>query len=106
MGTQRVMGDTLHSLFLGVFQTFLAFAFEALQAANAWQAPRHLSGQAVLEFSVEAFKSGLFVWYSEYERLHTGTMPTRVQELTASMVRGKHASPTMDLKASETKWCC
>ena len=104
--TTVMMGDILHALFLGTFQSWLAVAFDVLVRRNVFRAPPSYPRAGVLDFTLEEFKSRLFRWYDEYEREHGDADITRIQELTTAMVRGKKGMAQMYLKAAETKWLC
>ena len=53
---QRMLGDTLHVLYLGIFQVILAYFMRALSASNVWEFPSTFSPALVLEHTLDAFK--------------------------------------------------
>ena len=77
-----MMGDVLHCLYLGTFQSWLAAAFANLVKRNVWKAPPSYPPLGKLEFSLERFKQRLLQWYNDFSQAHPELDITSVQELT------------------------
>jgi hypothetical protein len=89
--------DWLHSLSLGVFQTYLCMLVHELLVKNAWACQG--AAAAVFELGVGRLREDLFTWY-ESER-KAGRKHTEVQKLTPSML-GSFSKGAFGLHGSET----
>jgi hypothetical protein len=97
LSSANVGVDWLHTLSLGVFQTWLASVVWALLDANAW----NIVGPAAARFElgVGRLREDLFAWYTAEAK--EGRRHTRVQKLLPSMF-GDTSKHSCSLHGAET----
>lgn len=91
---QVVVFDVLHTLHLGVMQSWVKCVLWKLIKAGVW---RGLGGDDGFQNSVAALRHELFAWYRSYKEEEL----TRVADLVPSML-GKETSGTLKTKGAET----
>ena len=96
--------DTLHCLYLGVFQSFLSHLIRALGKGNCFGGPSYYGDVAIFEFTVKKCKEGLLEWYRKTEAEMVGARLIKIGDLTLKML-GTANRPEVALKGVETKWC-
>ncbi|MDA8583607.1 hypothetical protein N9L68_05220 [bacterium] len=100
-----MMGDTLHTLYLGVFQVVAAYAFRFIADNNVFRAPDHYSAAGKFEHNLALFERALKKWYQEAERRDPHRKITQIDGFTVGMVKTeKKGRPKMQTKAAECKW--
>jgi len=96
------MGDTLHCLYLGVFQVVCAHTFWMLWEHDAWSVGQAATEHERLQLSVLHLKNDLKAWYAARRHAHPAEVLTEIQDITIKMV-GTKQSPDLAIKAAECK---
>ena len=96
----RLMGDTLHALYLGVFQVFAAYAFRFIADNNVFRAPAHYTTAGKFEHNLSFFERALKTWYEEAERRDPHCKITQIDGFTVGMVKTEKGRPKMRTKAA------
>ena len=99
--TECIAVDSLHTLHLGVFQTFCKNLVWALIDANAWRIDDLATDEERIALSVFRLRTDLWAWYDSRRRERPHENITRVSDLTTKMI-GTRGSPQLKLKAAET----
>ena len=96
--------DTLHCLYLGVFQVHCAAVAWELIEADAWATHRegHTTAPERLQASCIRMQADLHRWCLARKKSHPGDSLTEVQEVTPKML-GTKTEPKLSLKGGETK---
>ena len=99
-----MMGDTLHALYLCVFQVFAAYAFRFIADNNVFRAPAHYTTAGKFEHNLSFFERALKTWYEEAERRDPHCKISKIDGLSVGMVKTEKGRPKMQTKAAECKW--
>ena len=97
MTTDIITNDTLHLLYLGVFQRYLARLLYRLFRADVWSVGQTTEG-ARMSLSVLRLREELFAWYREQERQH----PDKILNNVANLTNGMFVGLACELKGVET----
>ena len=92
--------DWLHTISLGVFQTYLAFTMQVLFENDAWRT-RNDNRDAKIRLSVPQIAAELIAWQRQQGRL--GRSVTEIKHLKPEHF-GTWTRPQISLKAAETNW--
>ena len=92
--------DWLHTLSLGVFQTYSCYAFHMLVRTDAWRTTATTESTR-MELSVSRLSPVFNRWQKEQQR--RGRKITEIGNMKAEMF-GTFASPKFGLKGAETNW--
>ena len=98
LGIESLTIDSLHCLFLGVYNTFCAFIIWLLLDSNSVVRGSNIDERKEL-FAI-ALKSNLRRWYPAYERAH-GVSLTRINDFTSKML-GERDEKKIKTKGAET----
>ncbi len=88
--------DTLHTLALGVFKTFVAFSFWNLLASNIFSLPAMFNEEEKSQIVALRLQSRLRQFYSQNRHL------SQIGDLNVAMF-GKKGKPMLHAKAAETE---
>jgi len=99
--TDRLMVDTLHTIYLGVCQVWIVFCLNKLINADVYQT--RSAGEQLRHLTVLRMKSELWAWYKDRRRARPDREITQVQDFTVAMLGGTDGHGTLHAKAAETK---
>ena len=97
--------DTLHCMYLGVYQVHCSQVVWGLIECDAWgsRLEGHTTAVERVQASCIKLQADLAAWVRQRRRSHPDEIITEVQEITPSTVGGSRDDQRMSLKGGETK---
>ena len=94
--------DSLHCLYLGVFNAFACVILWLLILSGSWTSS-HGTADEIIEACLMVFRNRLRAWYAARKRLRPQETITEVSEITKKML-GDPSSKKLPFKGAETWW--
>ena len=89
LSPSRICVDELHTLCLGVFQSYILAAFWQLIDVNVWDVGQGLTQEALVATSVLRLRAELLAWYRAEKQRQPAHLVHELRDLTPSMLGTK-----------------